>query len=59
MSDRIEPVGGVRVEPTLATRRIERRDREQRRDERRDQQEHETHEEAAEEDDGLHIDVQA
>jgi hypothetical protein len=59
VSDRIEPVGGVRVEPALAMRRVERRDRDQPRDERREQEEREQQPPEPEEDEGLHIDVQA
>jgi len=59
VTDRIEPVSGVRIEPALALRRVERRDREQPRDERREQQEPEPQVQAPEEDEGLHVDVQA
>jgi hypothetical protein len=58
VSDRIEPVSGVRIEPARPLLRVERREREAR-DERREHEQEPQEEETPDEDDGLHIDVQA
>jgi hypothetical protein len=59
VSGRIDPVSGVRIEPAVAVRRVERRDRDEPRDERREQEDAEQQPPEPEEDEGLHIDVTA
>jgi hypothetical protein len=57
VSERIDPVYGVRIEPAHPLRRVERHDRDEPRERERDQQQEPPPDEP--EDDGLHIDVQA